>query len=72
MPSMTGDRLAGKVIEIRPDIPVILCTGYNKNISNASIAEIGVRAFVSKPIIKADFARIVRDVLDKVQPFGNS
>ncbi|MBW1899669.1 MAG: hypothetical protein JRI61_11505, partial [Deltaproteobacteria bacterium] len=25
MPTMTGDKLATKLIEIRPDIPVILC-----------------------------------------------
>ena len=72
MPSMTGDRLAEKVIEIRPDIPVILCTGYNKNISNASSVEIGVKAFVSKPIVKADFAKVVREVLDKAKEPVNS
>jgi len=38
---MTGDRLVIELMEIRPDIPVILCTGYSKEISDESALEIG-------------------------------
>lgn len=64
MPNLTGDKLAVELMKVRPDIPVILCTGYNKWISNELASSIGIRAFVYKPIITADMARIVRDVLD--------
>ena len=67
MPNMTGDRLAIELMKIRPDIPVILCTGYNKKISDESASEMGIKAFVYKPIVKADLAKTVRKVLDKAK-----
>jgi signal transduction histidine kinase/CheY-like chemotaxis protein len=65
MPKMTGDQLTKKLIEIRPDIPVILCTGYSKKFSKESASEIGMKAFINKPIIQADLAKTVRNVLDE-------
>ena len=47
-------------MKIRPDIPVILCTGYSKRISDETASEIGVKAFIYKPIVKADLAKTVR------------
>ena len=67
MPNMTGDKLAGKLMTISPDIPVILCTGYSKKISNETGKEIGIKAFAYKPIIKADLAKMVRKVLDEAK-----
>jgi len=66
MPNMTGDVLAGELMKIRPDIPVVLCTGYSKKISEESAADIGIKALVYKPIVKADLAKMVREVLDKI------
>ena len=65
MPNMTGDKLAVEVMKIRSDIPVILCTGYSKKLSDESAAEIGIKAFAYKPVIKADLAKIVRKVLNE-------
>ncbi len=70
MPNMTGDVLASELIKVRPDIPVILCTGYSKNISDDSAAEIGIKAIAYKPIVKADLAKTVRNVLDGTQKIG--
>jgi PAS domain S-box-containing protein len=67
MPNMTGDILAVEMMKIRPDIPVILCTGYSKKISNESASGIGIKAFAYKPIVKADLAKTVRKVLDEVK-----
>ena len=64
MPNMTGDELTMALIAIRPDIPVILCTGYSKKISDDTAAKIGIRAFAYKPIVKADLAKTIRKVLD--------
>jgi signal transduction histidine kinase/CheY-like chemotaxis protein len=68
MPNMSGDKLATELMKIRPDIPVILCTGYSKKISDDSVTAIGIKAFAYKPIVKADLAKIVRKVLDDQQP----
>ena len=67
MPNMTGDVLAVELMTIRPDLPVILCTGYSKKISDENAAEIGIKAFAYKPIVKADLARTVRKVLDEAK-----
>ncbi len=63
MPKMTGDKLALEMMKIRPDIPIILCTGYSKKLSGQSVAEIGIKALAYKPIVKADLAKTVRKVL---------
>ncbi|WDP87531.1 MAG: response regulator [Desulfobacter sp.] len=65
MPNLTGDKLAGELLNIRPDISVILCTGYSKKISEADAAKMGVKALAYKPIVKADLANTVRKVLDE-------
>jgi CheY-like chemotaxis protein len=67
MPNMPGDRLAAELIKIRPDIPVILCTGYSKKISEHSIAAIGIKTVEYKPLVKADLAKTVRKVLDEAK-----
>ena len=65
MPNITGDKLAGELMKIRPDIPVVLCTGYSKKITEESAAEIGIKALAYKPIVKADLAKTVRKALDE-------
>jgi PAS domain S-box-containing protein len=65
MPNMTGDELAIELIKIRPNIPVILCTGYSKKISDEMVSEIGIKAFAYKPMVKAELAKTVRRVLDE-------
>jgi len=67
MPNMTGDKLAVELMKIRPDIPVILCTGYSKKISDEIVSEIGIKAFAYKPVVKADLAKTVRKVLDEAK-----
>ncbi len=64
MPYMPGDELAKELISVRPDIPVILCTGFSARISEEEAKKIGVREFVSKPILKRDIAEAIRKVLD--------
>ncbi len=64
MPNMTGDKLAQELMRIRPEIPVILCTGYSNRISEQSAAGIGIKAFAYKPMVRADLAKTVRRVLD--------
>ena len=64
MPNMTGDELAKNLLAIRSDIPVILCTGFSAEITEEKAKGMGIRGFVSKPILKKDIAEIIREVLD--------
>jgi CheY-like chemotaxis protein len=64
MPCMTGDQLAREIIKIRPNIPIILCTGFSHIISKEKASEIGIKAFVMKPLLSKELAETVRNVLD--------
>ena len=63
MPNMTGDLLAQNLLKIRPDLPIILCTGYSERMTETRAREMGIRAFVMKPIIIQDLANTIRTVL---------
>jgi PAS domain S-box-containing protein len=67
MPSMTGDTLAGSSIKIRPDIPILLCTGFNETISESQAAQIGIKGILTKPFVTKDFFQKIREVLDNMQ-----
>ncbi len=65
MPQMTGDKLAKELIAIRPDIPIILCSGYSTQITEEAAEKIGIKAILMKPIIIKEMANLVRNVLDE-------
>ena len=65
MPNMTGEQLARELMRINPEIPVILCTGYSTQINQHKATAMGIRALVSKPVLKKDFAEAIRKVFDK-------
>ena len=65
MPEIMGDELAKTMREIRPDIPIILCTGYNKKLNAEKAKSIGVKTLIMKPIEYNELAKAVRSVLDK-------
>ena len=67
MPNMTGDKLAAALIEIRPEIPVILCTGYSKQLSAERAAEVGIKAYAMKPLARNILAETVRKVLNEAK-----
>ena len=64
MPRMTGDRLAAEVLKIRPNMPVIICTGYSERMSAEKAEALGVRKYIEKPIGLRNLASALRDVLD--------
>lgn len=64
MPQMNGDRFAKELIAVRPDIPIIICTGYNPQIDENAAARIGAKAFMFKPLTFQQLAFLVREVLD--------
>jgi len=64
MPIMNGDELSLRIMALRPDLPVVLCTGFSEIIDEPGAKSIGIREFVMKPIIKRNLAEIVRNALD--------
>ena len=64
MPGITGDQLAQKLMEVRSDLPVILCTGFSARINEEKALALGIRAFITKPVLKKQIAETIRKVLD--------
>jgi len=64
MPGTTGVELAKKIFAIRPDMPIILCTGYSHLVDTESAKAAGIRGFAMKPLTKREIAKTIRNVLD--------
>jgi len=64
MPKMTGDKLAQELMAVRSDIPVILCTGFSDLIGEESAKALGIKEFITKPIIIRSFSQKIRKILD--------
>ena len=71
MPKITGDRLAQSLMDINPQIPVILCTGFNEAITEEKALSMGIDKFVMKPIVKDELAYTIRAVLDNPKSLPN-
>lgn len=65
MPEMTGADLASQARSIRPDLPVILCTGYSAPFGKDELLQMGVSRYLTKPMTLEDVAEAVRDVLNQ-------
>jgi two-component system cell cycle sensor histidine kinase/response regulator CckA len=65
MPNMTGMELAKELFTLRPDIPIILCTGFSERINEDKAKSRGIREFVMKPVVRDEIAKIIRMVLDE-------
>ena len=65
MPKLTGNVLAEQFLKIRPDIPIVLCTGFSTMIDEEKARTKGIRAMINKPILKRDIAEVIRKVLDE-------
>ena len=64
MPHMDGLEISRKMLEIRPDIPIIMCTGFSENISFLKAKQLGIKKLLLKPIPLMDIACVIRQLLD--------
>jgi len=64
MTGLTGLELARSMLRLRPDLPIILCTGYSAALSEKEVYSIGIKSFLAKPLDTRIFADAVREVLD--------
>ncbi len=67
MPEMRGDRLAGKILVIRPDLPVILCSG-SADVEMQKACELGVCGYLQKPVEQARMRMMIREMLSQPPP----
>lgn len=65
MPYMTGSQLVGVLKTIRPDIPIIMCTGYSEKVSSEKAQMMGIKDFLRKPLSHSDLTRSVRKAIDQ-------
>jgi CheY-like chemotaxis protein len=63
MPRMTGVELAGEMLSIRSDIPIILCTGFNESINREQAVAMGIRDLMMKPISASELTKMVDRIL---------
>ncbi|MDM8549302.1 response regulator [Desulfobacterales bacterium HSG2] len=63
MPNMTGLELSENILRIRPDMPIILCTGYSEMVTKEKAEAMGIREFVMKPALRREMAETIRRAL---------
>ena len=67
MPNIPGSELAKQLLQIRHDIPIMMCTGYSSIVDKAKTKKIGIREFEIKPLDNREIALLIRKVLDGLQ-----
>ncbi len=72
IPNMPGDKLAVELTKIRPDIPILLCTGFSGIMSEEKAVSIGIKGFILKPIVMKDLSQKIRELLDNNYPKSRS
>ncbi len=65
MPVISGRTLAKRMHSLRPDMPIILCSGLSSSVSESAACEMGFAAYLKKPLLSNDMAITIRQVLDK-------
>lgn len=72
MPHMTGLDLAVRMRELKPDVSIILCTGFGESVSEEKARSVGIQRLLFKPCNRIDLAEMVRSVLDQRTEAGSS
>lgn len=70
MPEMTGDVLAKKALQIREDIPIVICTGHSAALNADKAIAFGVKALLMKPLTSSELSQAVRKIFDACLPGG--
>ena len=64
MPGMTGAELSARVLALRPDMPIVMCTGFSEDFTPRQGSELGIREFILKPVVVRNLAETVRRAID--------
>ena len=63
MPNLSGEALAGEIQQIRPDLPIILCTGFSHTMTEEKARELGIRKFLMKPLLARELVLALQEVM---------
>jgi len=66
MPNLTGVGLAKELISTRPDIPIILCSGFSETINRNQAMLMGIREYITKPVVKGQLNDAIQKIFDKI------
>jgi len=64
MPYLSGNRLSQELLAIRPDIPIILCTGFSESVDEEKVGDFGIKEFIQKPFTMNEISQAIRKVLE--------
>ncbi|HEY7489551.1 MAG TPA: PAS domain S-box protein [Candidatus Tectomicrobia bacterium] len=70
MPELTGEALARELRRLRPELPIILCTGFSQTLTQERAADLGINAFLMKPVETSDLGLTIRRVLGAARPYS--
>ena len=65
MPNMSGEALSREILRIRPDIPILLCTGFSHTITEEKARGLGIRKFLMKPLLRRDLILAIQELLEE-------
>jgi DNA-binding NarL/FixJ family response regulator len=71
LPKMTGIDLSRELLKIRPNIPIILCSGIKDPDTEAQVKAMGIKAYIMKPLTKRELANAIRNTLDGEMDTGS-
>ena len=72
MPGMTGELLACQIRRLRPELPVILCSGFSYTMNEEKALAMGLRAYLTKPVLMSDMAQALQSALDPSVPYKST
>lgn len=71
MPDMVGAELANKILGIRPNTPIMICTGFSERFDNKKALSLGIKDYINKPILLEELSRKIRKILDEMGKENN-
>jgi CheY-like chemotaxis protein len=64
IPQMTGAEMSEHMLALRPDLPIIICTGYSEVLDADTASKMGISSFILKPVITVELATQMRKIFD--------
>jgi PAS domain S-box-containing protein len=71
MPVMEGTQLAQKIFEMRPKLPIVICSGFSEKINQERASGFNIKAFIDKPISIKELTTKIREILDQSDGGGD-
>lgn len=70
MPQMDGAEFSRRLKQIKPSLPIIICTGHSSTLDNQKAMDMGISAYAVKPVSMIEIAKKIQEVLGHIDPLG--